>query len=81
MSAGHWLKREFYVRKTRKVFGHYNDIYGNDLANRTQHTDPHPNEPAVKPQSLFQHLLNKGIMVFAILVAALGAAYVVINFL
>lgn len=81
MSAGHWLKREFYVRQTRKVFGHYNNIYGNDVAHRTHHEDARPNEPVMKPLSLFQRLQHNGIIVFTILAVALGVAYVVINFL
>lgn len=79
MSAGHWLKREFYIRKTRKVFGHYKDIYGKENSQRAAGNSA-ADEPVVKPQSLFQHLQQKGIWVAIILGAALIMAYCIINF-
>lgn len=79
MSAGHWLKREFYLRQTRKVFGHYQDIYGKETSHRAT-DNPAPDEPVVKAQSWLQHMQSKGLWVGVLLAIALAVAYCVEHF-
>ncbi len=79
MSAGHWLKREFYTRKTRKVFGHYQELQGNEPSNRTSSKSA-TDEPVMKPQGLFQQLQSKGVWVAIILAVAIVLAYCIIHF-
>lgn len=74
MSYGHWLKRDFYLRSTKKPFGHYQKVYGNDVPKR----EAHSGSEAPKP-SMLQHIATKGIGVGVVLAMAILMALAVVN--
>ncbi|CAN5256658.1 hypothetical protein BH09BAC1_BH09BAC1_11750 [soil metagenome] len=76
MSYGHWLKRDFYLRKTKKPFEHYNKVYGKDMPER-QDAQPSQRELNPKPLSLLQRISTKGVGVGIVFLVAIVIALVV----
>lgn len=80
MSYGHWLKRDFYLRKSKKPFEHYQKVYGKDLP---EHQDAQPSQRELnpKPPSLLQRTSTKGIGVGIVFLVAMIIAVIVMALL
>jgi len=80
MSYGHWLKRDFYLRKNKKPFEHYNKVYGNDMP---EHQDNQVSKRELKPtpQSLLQRISTNGIGVGIVFLIAIIVAVIIKTYL